>query len=384
MRSITKNQAARFLLLRHGLLGPYRYAGKEGALDFIRSAGCIQYDPIDVCGRNAELVLQARVKGFRKEMLHELLYRDRRLFDYWDKCMSIIPAEDWPYFARTRNAWSYNEDAVHPALARVHETVVSNGPCCSDDIPDGKQKVRWPWGAAPIGRAALETLYIQGELDIFNKQGTRKYYDLAERHLPRELLQKEDPNGTQEAYYRWVIARRIGSVGLLWNRPSDAYLEIRGLDAASRTATIESLCSEGVLEEVAVEGIRFPLYLLARDLPLLEKACSAESFSSRCAFIAPLDNLLWDRKLIEAIFGFSYRWEIYTPPEKRQYGYYVFPIIYGESFAGRVEAVRDKDGQRLLVKQIWHEPGKRLPRGALEKALVRFAHFNGCSELSEW
>ena len=166
MRSITKKQAARFLLLRHGLLGPYRYAGKEGALDFIRSAGCIQYDPIDVCGRNAELVLQARVKGFRKEMLHELLYNERRLFDYWDKCMSIIPAEDWLYFARTRNAWSYNEDAVHPALARVRETVVSNGPCCSDDIPDGKQKVRWPWGAAPIGRAALETLYFQGELVV--------------------------------------------------------------------------------------------------------------------------------------------------------------------------------------------------------------------------
>ena len=94
--------------------------------------------------------------------------------------------------------------------------------------------------------------------------------------------------------------------------------------------------------------------------------------------------MLWDRKLIEAVFGFSYRWEIYTPPEKRQYGYYVLPILYGESFAGRVEAVCDKDGQRLLVKQIWHEPGKRLPRGALEKALVRFAHFNGCSELSEW
>ena len=208
MRSITKKQAARFLLLRHGLLGPYRYAGKEGALDFVRSAGCIQYDPIDVCGRNAELVLQARVKGFRKEMLHELLYNERRLFDYWDKCMSIIPAEDWPYFARTRNAWSYNEDAVRPALAHVRETVVSNGPCCSDDIPNGKQKVRWPWGAAPIGRAALETLYFQGELVVFNKQGTRKYYDLADRHLPRELLQKEDRTGHRK---RITVGRSHGA-----------------------------------------------------------------------------------------------------------------------------------------------------------------------------
>lgn len=384
MRSITKQQAARFLLLRHGLLGPYRYAGKDGALAFIRSAGCIQYDPIDVCGRNAELVLQARVKGFRKKMLHELLYEDRRLVDYWDKCMAIFPVEDWPYFARRRAAETYNVDAVRPVLARVRETVAAKGPCCPDDIPGSGEKIRWPWGAAPIGRAALETLYFRGELIVFSKQGTRKYYDLAERHLPRELLRAEDPNKTLEDYYRFMVARRIGSVGLLWNRPSDAFLEISGLDTAARTAAIESLCAEETLVSVEVEGVRWPLYLLARDIPLLEAACGTEKFSPRCELIAPLDNLLWDRKLIEAIFGFQYRWEIYTPPAKRQYGYYVLPILYGEGFAGRIEAVCDRAEKRLVVKQVWAEAGKRLPRCALQKTLVRFARFHGCSAPEEW
>ena len=173
LRTVTKQQAARFLLLRHGLIDHYRYCGKNGVLAFIRSVGCIQYDPIDVCGRNAELVLQARVKGFRKEMLQKLLYEDRSLIDYWDKCMAIFPVEDWPYFARTRMQNTYNAEAVRPALALARETVASQGPCCSDDIPDGREKVRWPWGYAPIGRAALETLYFQGELVIHNKQGTR-------------------------------------------------------------------------------------------------------------------------------------------------------------------------------------------------------------------
>ena len=136
LRTVTKQQAARFLLLRHGLIDHYRYCGKNGVLAFIRSVGCIQYDPIDVCGRNAELVLQARVKGFRKEILQQLLYEERSLIDYWDKCMAIFPVEDWPYFARTRMQNTYNAEAVRPALALARETVASQGPCCSDDIPD--------------------------------------------------------------------------------------------------------------------------------------------------------------------------------------------------------------------------------------------------------
>ncbi len=379
LRTVTKQQAARFLLLRHGLIDHYRYCGKNGVLAFIRSVGCIQYDPIDVCGRNAELVLQARVKGFRKEMLQELLYEDRSLIDYWDKCMAIFPVEDWPYFARTRMQNTYNAEAVRPALALARETVASQGPCCSDDIPDGREKVRWPWGYAPIGRAALETLYFQGELVIHNKQGTRKYYDFAARHLPPELLSAPDPNQTQAEYYRWAVARRIGSVGLLWNRPSDAWLEIRGLDMKARTAAIEDLCALGTIVAIWVEDIRQPLYFHKQDLPLLETACGTEKLAPRCEFIAPLDNLLWDRKLIEAVFGFSYRWEIYTPPAKRQYGYYTLPVLYGEGFAGRIELVCDRKENRLILKNLWLEPGKRLPRSALQRALTRFARFHQCS-----
>ena len=160
MRTISKQQAARFLLLHHGLIGPYRYTGKDGALAFIRSVGSIQYDPVDVCGRNAELVLQARVKGFRKEMLQELLYQDRKLIDFWDKCMAIFPVEDWPYFARKRNAPIYNVEALTPTLDGVRQTIRENGPCCSEDVPNGKTKIRWPWGTAPVGRAALEALFF--------------------------------------------------------------------------------------------------------------------------------------------------------------------------------------------------------------------------------
>ena len=85
MLTITRDQARRFILLRQGLLGKHRFIGKSGAYQYVRQAGCIQYDPVDVCGKNAELTLQSRVKGFRKQMLDDLLYRDRLLVDYSDK-----------------------------------------------------------------------------------------------------------------------------------------------------------------------------------------------------------------------------------------------------------------------------------------------------------
>ena len=103
MRTITRQQARQFILSKQGLIGAYRFIGKDGAYAYVRQAGCIQFDPVDVCGKNAELTLQSRVKGFQKAMLQELLYQDRVLVDYADKELSIWPAEDWPYFSSYRD-----------------------------------------------------------------------------------------------------------------------------------------------------------------------------------------------------------------------------------------------------------------------------------------
>ena len=99
MKTITKIQARQFILSKQGLIGQHRFIGKDGAYAYVRQAGCIQYDPVDVCGKNAELTLQSRVKNFKKTMLYDLLYKDRKLVDYADKELSIWPSEDWPYFS---------------------------------------------------------------------------------------------------------------------------------------------------------------------------------------------------------------------------------------------------------------------------------------------
>ena len=314
----TSQQARQFLLQKHGLVGSYRFLGKPGVLSFVRQAGCIQYDPIDVCGKNAELVLQSRVPDFSKALLAELLYEDRSLVDYFDKNLAIFPVEDWRYFSRTRahhHANGRSREAVEAAVPDVIRTIRDKGFVSSKDI-QLSQTVDWSWSPTSLSRAVLETLYFRGVLVIHHKRGAQKYYSLSEAHLPVEILNAPDPNESEEAFLMWQVRRRIGSVGLLWNRPSDAWLGIDGLKGDVRRRIFEALTTDGVIFECVVEGLNEKLYLLKEDAALADAVLAGISAPKRLEFIAPLDNLLWDRRLIKALFHFDYKWEIYTPDRK--------------------------------------------------------------------
>lgn len=138
MIQLTNRQARQFLLLKQGLLGEHIFIGKQGAYDFVRQAGRIQFDPVDACGKNAELTPQSRVRGFTKKTLYELLYEDRLLVDYPDKNLSIFPTEDWPYFERYRRA-ARESGGKFPELAGLEEQtkryISENGAVSSDDLP---------------------------------------------------------------------------------------------------------------------------------------------------------------------------------------------------------------------------------------------------------
>lgn len=396
MIQLTNRQARQFLLLKQGLLDEYIFIGKQGAFDFVRQAGCIQFDPVDACGKNAELTLQSRVKGFTKKMLYELLYQDRLLVDYPDKNLSIFPTEDWPYFERYRKAARESGKRFSELDELVEQTkryISENGAVSSDDLPiDGSihwhSAIHWSgeWGGKTnAARAVLEQLYSAGELVIHHKQGARKYYALARDYIPQQILEMPEPIADEFEHHKWRVLRRITAVGLLWNKPSDAWLNIWGLKAKERTQAFEELQAEGTILPVKVKGVNPVLYCNAKDRPFLEKVLGAEpekkQFKPRCEFLAPLDCFLWDRNLIREIFGFDYKWEIYTPAVQRKYGFYVLPILYGERFVGRIEAVADKKAGVLTVKNIWFEPDVKQTKkllAALEGRIRRFAKFNEC------
>ncbi|MBQ6061576.1 MAG: winged helix DNA-binding domain-containing protein, partial [Clostridia bacterium] len=170
MITITIDQARQFILRWQGLLGKHRFTGKDGAYQYVRQAGCIQFDPVDVCGRNAQLTLQSRVKGCRMQMLDDLLYRDRLLVDYSDKELSIWPSEDWPYFSGYRER-SMEHGRRFPGIPELEEQAVryirENGPVSSDTLPIGgtifwHSSMHWSghWHKeSQASRSVLEQLY---------------------------------------------------------------------------------------------------------------------------------------------------------------------------------------------------------------------------------
>lgn len=397
IQTITRQQARQFILARQGLIGSYRFIGKDGAYAYVRQAGCIQYDPVDVCGRNAELTLQSRVKGFRKSMLHELLYEDRKLVDYADKELSIWPTEDWPYFSSYRDRsreLGRTFDGLEELKTRAIRYIRENGPVCSDTLPiEGEifwhSSMHWSgnWDKkSQAARSVLEQLYTDGELIIHHKKGSRKYYDLAEKYIPASVLHAENPCGDAETFASWRVLRRIGAVGLLWDKNSTAFLGI-DLNAERRKRILADLTEAGQVSSVMVEGIKTPFYYRSEDDALMRAILEGQAdLKPRMSFMAPLDPLFWDKTLILALWDYRYSWEIYTPAVKRKYGYYTLPILFGDRFTGRIEAVADRKKKILCVKGLWWEPDVRQTKKlntALERTLRNFAAFNDCREI-EW
>lgn len=376
---ITLEQARKFLTFLHFEDERIpRNAGVQAQIDaIVRRMGSVQYDPLDVVGRNADLVLQSRIDGYKTEYLWNALYEARTLFEGFDKCLCIYPAEDFPVFTRTRvlDAWHQISDEVRARFPEALAEIEEKGAICSDDLASEK-KVSWPWGPTRIARAVLESLWIEGTLALHHRKGTRRYYDLVERCLPADIVSAADPHPTDREYFAWQMYRRIRSVGMLTGGASYALIGVE-MKAAERKQAIEDLLAAEKIFPVEIEGIKLKCYIAEKDREVLARAMS-EIPAKKVRVIAPLDNLIWDRKLIEKLFGFYYTWEVYVPKAKRIYGYYVLPVMCGERFIGRFEPENFQSG-RLKILNWWWETGVSPDeyRDAVKEGLDNFCKFLG-------
>jgi hypothetical protein len=386
------SHARRFLLAHQRLLPPRRLEGADGVMDLFRHLGCIQFDPIDIVGRNPDLVLQSRVAGYRPAVLEELIYSERRLYVGWDKMAAIVQSTDWPSFARHRalmvKQHGKPETAEMKLAPFVLEEIRKRGPLSSRDI-EHDATVDWWWGRKKrLVGASLEVLSAAGILLVHHRARSIRYFDLAERILPPKILKAPDPHPADGDYEDWHVVRRIGSLGLAPATGASEYWgAIMGAKGTAARATVLSrLAERGDVVAVGVDGVPKRLFFLrASDLPTLRAAAAASAAALASAtFIAPLDNLTWDRELLRQVFDFDYCWEIYKPKEKRAYGYYVLPVLYGDRFIARVEPIYDKKARVLTIAGWWWEKGIRpnaAMRDALRTCVAEFAAYLGADRI---
>lgn len=380
--------ARRFALTHHKLWPPRQLKGKAGVLEYIRHVGSIQFDPINIVGRNPDLVLQSRVKDYRPAMLDELLYEDRQLLDGWDKMASIYAVNDWPYFARRRKLMEEYLQVEREIVAQVAPDILENirqqGPLCSLDFK-GYEKADWSWGPTKASRAGLEGLFNIGTLGVHHRVNNRRYFDLTERLLPAELLTASDPNQDDEAYQDWHVLRRVGALGLAHPHSGEHWHGIVDVKSRERQQIITRLVETGQVHAVKVEELpQHTFFIRDRDLPTLKQVQENFPPIKEATILAPLDNFLWYRKMINWLFDFEYIWEVYKPKAQRQYGYYTLPVIYDDGFIARFDPAFDKKSHLLTIQNWWWEEGIE-PSDEIETALVRcfqdFVSYLGAQEV---
>lgn len=385
-RTITKQVARKFLLDHHFLLPARKLSPDQITKRLFDRLGCIQFDTINVVGRNADLVLQSRIRDYRPEILDRLLYQDRELMDGWDKVASIYPTQDWPYFERHRkkmgtNAHKRSSDASLAAEKILRQIGIS-GPMSSLEFKD-TTKTDWAWGPTSVARAALEILYFEGKLGISHRVNTRRHFDLIERLVPADVLNTTDPNQADRDYQDWHVLRRIGGLGLASPKSGEHWLGIYGgRKVSDRQPVLKRLVQQEKLIELKIENLEDQsFYIRKDDLPQLEKL-NPDPTPNSAAFLAPLDNLLWNRKKIRDIFDFSYTWEVYKPKTKREYGYYVLPVLYRDNFIARVDMKFDRKTNTLTLINWWWESDIELDdemASAILKCMEDFIQYLGAT-----
>ena len=337
--------------------------------------GSIQFDPLEVAGRNHDLVLLARVAGYRREVTDALLYEHRLLFEAYNKGLSLLPVSELPWHrvtwdrARHRHhGGTFDEHA--PLVEELMERIRAGGPLASTDV-EPRAAIDWYWRPTNQVRAILEALAEAGMLGLARRDGNRRVYDLIERLYPAEVLAARPSIHDQ---FRHRLLSRYRAHGLLGTSGSSElwlgsvpWIEV-GLEGglplkvAARRQLHAELVEAGELLPVQVEGARGARYVVASDVALLDRAerevaAGGPMRDAGVAFLAPLDPLVWDRDFLRTLFGFDYLWEVYVPAAKRRWGYYVLPLLWGDRLVGRIEPRIDRKAGSLRIVGLWWEDG---------------------------
>ena len=360
-------------------------------LEVFRRLGSIQFDPLAVAGRTHDLVLHARVADYDPSWC-ELLYERREIFEAFNKGLSFVPTSEMPWFRGSLSRNAPRLLAEHAAVAeRVLERIRADGPLSTLDFERTRGETT-DWFGVPTNtvRAVLEAYVVTGVLGLARRDGNRRYYDLLERLLPADVLEQSIPLREQLRHrllsrYRAHGLLGVGGGGDVFGGIGPAKPDPRLPEAPGRTALREELIADGDLVPVEVEGVNGKRFVLEDEVGLLE---APPEPPPSVAFLPPFDALVWDRALLGSLFEFDYVWELFLPPAKRRWGWYVLPMLFRDRLVGRIEPRIDRAAGQVQVIDLWWEDGfaPRRTEGfvdAMRDALRAYLRFAGATRL-EW
>ena len=394
---VTREQVVRLWFQRQGLLSPRAVPlTRKGLTTHLELTGALQVDTINVVERAHYLTLWSRFGSYERDKIDKWIYDDLAGYEYWGHEASILPVSHLPIGRRRmkgfpptswRNKSWWSRFQTSPASKRrVLRRLRDEGPLESADFeahpeefgPDGT-----PGGSLPLRKEdsrSLKLLWHAGRVAIRSRRHFRCQYDLASRvHPPGATASKETFEDS------WLLIGLSGN-GIATEKHLVNYFTTPELKASERRRILDRNLRTGRIVEVRVDGDRDRWFTMPESLDVLDTIPDPEGTTLLC----PFDSFLWQRQRAEDLLGFRYRIEIYLPAAKRQFGYYVLPILHEGRLVGRLDPKVHREADTLQIKGLFFEdgvtPDRKLTRG-LREALHDLAHFVGATRLelpSSW
>ena len=392
MLTINLETARRFILGKQGLWPGRRWRGQEGTNQAIRAIEYLQLDPLQIIARSHDILLHSRVLDYTPGMWEEATYQQRKFFD-WGGWLAVRPMDELPYWRvamrRERNGLLGTDRRIHrmasehtEAIAEMREILRERGTVSNRDFKMATRKRTQSYRGRKDSALALYYLWRTGEVMTHHRENFERVYALTETVAPKSLIYES----SEAEADRFMVRKEINFSGL-WRivRTQDSFHRGAAFNIDGGKTTLELMLEEGEIIEVQVEGWKGRYYASGCDVDLLNDLSAGRvpeawaplgpTTTDECIFLAPLDPVS-ARGRAKALFGFDYIWEVYKPEDKRKYGYYTLPVLWGDRLVARFDSKLDRTTNTFIVLGLWLEDEALGSSEAFAEALARgFTHF---------
>lgn len=394
LRTVSQQDLRKLVISRQHLDAQKR----PSFLELFRDLGCVQLDPIRHVARTHELVLWSRLGNYDEAAFESFRWEERAVFEYWAHAASMVLTEEFPVhnyhmqmsrdpqrsrWAKRHQEWFAKEPDVLPPLSAQVIAELAGGPKLSREI-EGEREAESRWYNGRFVPRVLDYHWTRGEAMIVGRSGNQRIWGLPEDFLPDWTPQEEWSDIEVTSY---AVQKAIRALGIATEKQIKQHYT-RGIYPQLKQV-LANLTAEGILQKVDVtkngESLKGEWYLHHADVTLLDEI-ERGNWNGRTTILSPFDNLICDRDRTELLWDFYYRIEIYVPKAKRQFGYYVLPILHNDQLIGRVDAQMDRKTEKFRIDNLYIEKNIKLTKQTsrkIQKSIEQLAQFLDANQV-EW